>query len=29
MADTYETWLAQVPEALQSINMDLDDWQSI
>jgi hypothetical protein len=29
MADTYETWLTQVQEALHSINMDLADWQSI
>jgi hypothetical protein len=29
MADTYEAWLAQVEEALQSINMDMADWQSI
>ncbi len=25
----YELWLAQVREALLSINMDVDDWQSI
>lgn len=26
---TYETWLQQVKEALTSINMPMDDWQSI
>ena len=26
---TYETWLRDVGEALKSINMPMDDWQSI
>lgn len=26
---TYETWLRNVDEALNSINMPMDDWQSI
>jgi hypothetical protein len=29
MADTYETWLKEVEEALSSINMPMDDWQKI
>jgi len=27
MATQYETWLRDVCEALQSINMPMDDWQ--
>jgi hypothetical protein len=27
--NTYEEWLIEVREALTSINMSLDDWQSI
>ena len=26
---TYEIWLEQVKDALPSINMPMDDWQSI
>jgi hypothetical protein len=29
MADTYDVWLDRVREALRSINMQLEDWQSI
>jgi hypothetical protein len=28
MPDTYEVWLSSVRDALQSINMPMDDWQS-
>lgn len=28
MADTYEVWLDQVKDALRSINMQMEDWQS-
>jgi hypothetical protein len=29
MADAYEVWLGQVKDALRSINMQMEDWQSI
>ena len=29
LTETFEAWLSEVQDALRSINMDLDDWQSI
>jgi len=29
MADSYDVWLDQVRDALRSINMSMDDWQSM
>jgi hypothetical protein len=28
MGDTYEVWIGEVQQALRSINMSMDDWQS-
>jgi hypothetical protein len=28
MSNTYKTWISEVQEALGSINMSMDDWQS-
>jgi hypothetical protein len=29
MADTYEVWIGEVQQALRSVNMSMDDWQSL
>jgi hypothetical protein len=29
MTENYEVWLAKVKDALSSINMAIDDWQTI